>query len=222
MEKKGLKEAVLFQEFLKSEIGTVAELGGQLGIDNFIESVDIPRGWYSLKTACDGIIALNKVGMKAEYIKISSKYTDMVSMIIELWFRSSFIPLPTHVYRHQDNTNIQMSRLEKLNCKVGLLAKYIATKHISEKTTYSIIPSSLGIGTVTCYGELVTSRIQHTLYNTILYEQLITLYTKHFNIPHDVLKTEVSWKKIQSARKECRWVLIIFMTKWLSGNTTVI
>ena len=87
--------------------------------------------------------------MKAEYIKSSSKHVDMVSMITELWSRSSFIPLPTHVYGHQDNSNRQMSRLEKLNYKMDLMDKYIAIKQISEKTTYPRIPSSLGISTIT-------------------------------------------------------------------------
>ena len=61
-----------------------AELGGQLGITNFIESVDIPQREYSIKTACDGLAALNKFGMKVEYIKSLSKHVDMVSMISEL------------------------------------------------------------------------------------------------------------------------------------------
>ena len=88
-----------------------AELGGQLGIANVIESIDIPQEEYSIKIACNRLAALDKVGMKVEYIKSSSKHDDMVLMISELWSGLSFNPLPTHVYGHQDNSNRQMNRL---------------------------------------------------------------------------------------------------------------
>ena len=121
----------------------------------------------------------------------------MVLMISELWSRSSFNPIPTHVYRQQDNSKRKTSRLEKLSCKIDLIAKYIATKQIAEKITCQRTPFSLGIGTITCCGELVTSMIQQTLYNAILHERLINWYTKYYNIPHELIKTEVSWKIFQ-------------------------
>ena len=102
-----------------------------------------------------------------------------------------------------------MSRLEEFYCKMDLMVKYIATKEISEKTTYPIISSSLYIGTITCCGELVTSRIQHTLFNKILHAQFKNWYTKHFNIPHDLIKTELLWKTFQSTRKECKCGLVM-------------
>ena len=45
------------------------ELGGQLGIANFAACVDLPKMKYKIETPCDGLSALNKVGLKVEYIK---------------------------------------------------------------------------------------------------------------------------------------------------------
>ena len=70
-----------------------AELGGQLGIAVFIESIVMPEGDYHMTTVCDGLAALNNVGIDKEYIRCSLKHVDMISMITELWSLSSFTPI---------------------------------------------------------------------------------------------------------------------------------
>ena len=107
-----------------------AELGGQLAIATFVESVDVSQGNYYMKTACDGLAALNKVGINAEYIKCSAKHVDMISMISELLKDSSFTPLPAHVYGHQDASKKPLSMLAILNNNMDIMAKQIALNHI--------------------------------------------------------------------------------------------
>lgn len=70
-----------------------AELDGQLGTATCIESVDVPQGEYKIKTVCDRLGALNKVGLDKEYIKCSAKHVDMISMITDLWNKSKFTPM---------------------------------------------------------------------------------------------------------------------------------
>ena len=64
----------------------------------------MPHGEYEMKTACNELATLNKVGMYTEYIKCSSRHVKMVSMISELWYISPFAPKPEHVYGHQDTS----------------------------------------------------------------------------------------------------------------------
>lgn len=79
-----------------------AELDDQLGITVIVESVDVPQGAYQIKTVCDGLAALNKVGTGPEYVKGSAKYVDMISMISDMWNKSAITPMPKHVYVYQD------------------------------------------------------------------------------------------------------------------------
>ena len=48
-----------------------SELGGQLGIATFVASVNLPKGDYVLKTICDGLSAVNCVGLYKSHIKSS-------------------------------------------------------------------------------------------------------------------------------------------------------
>ena len=100
-----------------------AELGGQLGIAAFVESVDIPQGAYQLNTICDGLAALNKVGMDLEYVKCSAKNVDIISMITDLWNKFAFIPMPEYVYGHQDASKEPLSMLEILNTEMIVISK---------------------------------------------------------------------------------------------------
>ena len=123
-----------------------------------------------MKTACDGLAALNKVGVNAEYIKCSAKHVDMISMISELWNISSFTPLPEHVYGHQDTSKGPLSMLAILNNKMDVMAKQIALDYIGTRPMSIIVPTSLGIGTIICGGNLVTSRVQQTFYHSIMHD----------------------------------------------------
>ena len=101
-----------------------------------------------MKTACDGLDALNKVGIKAEYIKCSAKNFDMMSIISELWNDTSFTPLPSHVYVYQIASKGTLSILTMLNNEMDVMAKQIILDHIGTGSTNMVTPTSLGIGTI--------------------------------------------------------------------------
>ena len=82
--------------------------------------------------------------------------------------------------------------LKKLNFKMNIKAKSIAQEQIEECNPYPVLSTSLGIGSIICCGDLVKSWIQHTLYTTILNDQMVIWYSKKFSIPHGVLKTKSS------------------------------
>ena len=127
-----------------------------------------------MTTVCDGLAALNKVGIDKEYIRCSLKHVDMISMITELWSLSSFTPIQEHVYGHQDINDTSLTRQAKLNNEMDLMAKDIALEQIATDSTLWREPSTLGIGTIRCGGKLITSRTQQTLYTSILHDKLIS------------------------------------------------
>ena len=107
-----------------------AELGGQLGIAAFVEAVEVPEGQYEMKTVCDGLSALEKVGLDKEYIRSSAKHIDLISIISELWKKSPFSPILEHVYGHQNESLQPLSMHAQLNNKMDSMAKHIAMEHI--------------------------------------------------------------------------------------------
>ena len=121
--------------------------------------MDVPQGVYQLKTICDGLAALNKVGMDPEYVKCSAKHVDMISMITDLWNKSAFTPMLEHVYGHQDTSKELLSILTILNTKMDVMTKQIALEHISSETILQGTTSTLEMGSIKCRGELVTSKI---------------------------------------------------------------
>ena len=129
-----------------------------------------------MTTVCDGLAALNKVGLDKESIRCSSKHVDMISMITELWSMSCFTPIQEHVYGHQDEIDRPLTIQAKLNNKMDLMAKDIALEQIATDTTLWRDSSKLGIGSIRCGGKLITSCIQQTLYNRILHDKLISWY----------------------------------------------
>ena len=196
-----------------------AELGGQLGIASFNQSVVVPPGKYTMKTVCDGLAALEKVGVDKEYIRSSAKHIDMISIISDLWDQSPFSPLREHVYGHQDASLEPLTMLAKLNNKMDLMAKRIAVEHMESNAELQVVPTSMGIGTIICGDELISSRVQQSLYNCILHSKLVKWYSKTLDIPLSILKEHVSWNVFEKARHEGRPGLNTFMTKWISGDT---
>ena len=53
---------------------------------------------------------------------------------------------------------------------------------------------------------MITSRIQQSLYYTILHMVLIKQYSKQLQIPAVVIKNTVHWYSILKARKEARLI----------------
>ena len=77
----------------------------------------------------------------------------------------------------------------------------------------------LGLGNVTCNGVLISSRIQQSLYHSILHFKLVTRLAGllHINIP--MFRKTVHWKLLGTARKEVNHQTKIFMSKWVSSDT---
>ena len=63
-------------------------------------------------TTCDGIYALNKVGIDPEYILCSIEHIDLISIISSHWDKVVFAPIRVHVYGHQDNLNRPLTVLK--------------------------------------------------------------------------------------------------------------
>ena len=67
-------------------------------------------------------------------------------------------------------------------------------EHIERTSEHKVAPTSLGIGTITCGDELITSRVQQILYTCILHNKLVKWYSKTLNIPLNLLREQVSWR----------------------------
>ena len=109
--------------------------------------------------------------------------------------------------------------LAKLNNKMDLMAKRIAMEHMESNLEHQIVPTSLGIGTIICGDELISSNVKQSLYNCILHTKLVKWCSKSLGIPLSLLKAHVSWRVFEKARNEGRPGLNTFMTKWISGDT---
>ena len=130
--------------------------------------MDFPKGKYKTKTAYDGLSALNKVGLESEYIILSSKNVDIISS--ELWPTSPFLLVTEHVYGHQYTLKRPLTMLEKLSYKIDIKSKPIAQKQIEEGNPYPVLSTKVGIGSITCCGELVISLLIYLdEYNSWLY-----------------------------------------------------
>ena len=198
-----------------------SELGGQVGLASVITSIILPTDVRpNITIACDGEAAINRVNMDSNIIKANMTNVDMLAIISELWEDSTFSITKKHVYGHQDVLGRQLTSLESLNCRVDQWAKEIAQRHI-----HGLIPnltfhtSSLGYGTITCKGHLVTSKIQSTLYNQITKNNFIKALSKNTEVPRNFNTLSVNWWTFGKARKESSFNIQTFITKWLSGDT---
>lgn len=68
----------------------MSKLGGHLCIASFMSSTNLPKGKYTLKTVCGGVLASKRLGLDYSHTRCSSKHMDMVSIITELWDESDF------------------------------------------------------------------------------------------------------------------------------------
>ena len=194
------------------------ELAGQLGIAAILSHLQIETGNYRITTSCDRISALSRVGMSTDYIKCSMKHADVISYISSLWGNSNFTPNRVHVYGHQDDYTRPLTILEYLNCEMDELANLIARNQmIYNKKNF--ITTTLGLGSVSCNGKLIVSKIRASLYSTSLQQKNLTFLSDKLGIDNDSLVNDTSWKSYGYARKESSWSTQKFITKWMSGDT---
>ena len=109
--------------------------------------------------------------------------------------------------------------LKKLNCRIYSLAKDIAREEIRCPNLSTITHTTAGIDTISHDNSIATSRVQHILYSRMLHSNLVSWYSGKFGIDKELLTEQVHWRSSKLARKESRFGLSVFITKWLSGDT---
>ena len=101
-----------------------SELGRLLVLSTFISSITLPESIKpTITIGCDGLSALNQVGLDTTTIKANTKNADMISMINSLLNSSNFIIIKEHVYGHQDILHRPFTQIEKLNCRMDTAAR---------------------------------------------------------------------------------------------------
>ena len=198
-----------------------SELGGQLGLAAMASGIQLPNGISPIFTiACDGLSALNQVGTDKARIKAKLKHVDFISAISAMWEDAKFTLKKEHVYGHQDDLNLPLTNLEKLNCRMDIEAKAIAQAHICGNAAPPIFhPTKIGFGTVRIKNKLVTSRIQTSLYKHITHDALVHWVGKHSKPLLNLKAANIAWHSFQVARREASLGMKIFVTKWISGDT---
>ena len=121
--------------------------------------------------AYDGISALNKVGISKEYIKCNSTDVHLISITSALWRSSNFSALKAHVRGHKDSDEFfgPLTLMETMNWRMDALAKNIALSGIAGDSQPHTSPVTLAIGTITYAGNIITSHVQQSLYESILH-----------------------------------------------------
>ena len=200
-----------------------SELGGQCGIAVAVDCLVLPDPLtgepYHITTICDGLAALNKVGICKEYIKTSGKHVDLISIITSLWTSSSFTPTTEHIYAHQDENNVSpLSMKANLNCKMDSIAKVIAQLQIANRRNISFMKSGLGLGTVMLGKTIIASRMQSSLYTSIMPKKLVAWLANKYNFTPSSFQSNIEWYTLNKARRESSLPLKIFMTKWISED----
>ena len=97
---------------------------------------------------------------------------------------------------------------------MDILAKKIDMEQVHSKAPITAHDTSLDLGTIRCGGDLISSRIQQSLYSTVLHKGILREYASKLNIPDSVLQEITHWTALHKARKEANLSLKIFMTKW--------
>ena len=138
------------------------------------------------------------------------KDTDITSIISSVWSRSTFIPIPEHVNAHRDDLNRPLVLGEESNCRMNEKAKSIAWIHIELKRHLPSFPSSsLGLGTIICHGNLISSKFQRYLMYHIMYGKMTQNLSSNLDISSDILHKTVSWKCLGKARKKANGLMVL-------------
>jgi len=197
-----------------------SELGGLLGLATIISGIILPPTIKpTITIGCDGLSALNQVGLDTTIIKARMKNVDMISIINSLLSTSKFAVNREHVYGHQDDLHRPLTQIETLNCRMDTAAKSIALARINgESPVPQFKPTQIGYGTITCNGLLIPSRVQTSLYAHITHNSMIKWLEAHSSL--DTSKVNIHWPSLAKARKEASFSLTLFITKWLSGDTS--
>ena len=175
-----------------------SELGGQVGIVSFLHSILLPPSTKPpithITTICDGLSALNQVGLSGHLIKVKHKHADLVSLLSSLWQLSGYSHTKEHIKAHQDDLYGPLTLKASLNCKMDALAKHIAMVQISSQQLYtSFTPTNLGFGTVTCHGHWISSKMQQNMYHHVVQANLLNKLAGALNINVSLLHDWINW-----------------------------
>ena len=99
------------------------------------------------------------------------------------------------------------------------LAKDIAMQYMHTRQKLKFTSTSLGFGTVRCNGVIIGSRLQQSLYYSILDTQLVKRLSILLHIPQAFLINNIHKQVLTTARKEARLATKIFISKWISKDT---
>ena len=197
-----------------------SEVAGQTGIALFLSSILLPDNIVpNITSACDGESALYQSRTTKESVRSSTQHVDLLSITADAWSNSSFTLHKEHVRGHQDDLGRPLSDLEILNCEMDVDAKQFATTHIAQgKPPLPILPSQKGLGTIYIRQNMVVSKIQHTLYTTILHNKFVDRLEIKFGTSALTFNSLVNWQSFRTARKSATFSLQKFISKWINGN----
>ena len=150
---------------------------------------------------------------------MKQKHSDPISLTSSVWSSTNYKITKEHVKAHQDDIHKELTIQETLNCRMDTLAKDIATTYMQTSHRVKFSPSSLGFGTVKCNGVVIGSRLQHSLYKSILHSKMVARFSILLHIPETTLIDTVNWRVLNTARKEARLPIKIFISKWISKDT---
>ena len=197
-----------------------SEVAGQTGIALFLSSLLLPDNVSPIITsACDGKSALSQSKDDTEFIRSSTQHVDLLSITADAWSKSPFQLRKVHVRGHQENLGRPLTTMEIVNCEMDEDAKELATSHISQGyPPLQTRSSTKGIGTIYIRNKMVVSRIQNTLYTSILHHNFVDRVAKKFGTDPIIFDELVNWKSFGLARKSAPFSLQKFISKWINGD----
>ena len=197
------------------------ELGGLLGIADITKSLSSVRnsGPFLLTNACDNLEAVKKIVVPKATVQQTWKSVDLIAQILDIWQLQQGIPLPKHVYAHQDDKRMgPLSFLEHLNVKMDHLAKRIAISNFT-RPPRNMPPSSLGLGTIRVGTDTIVSSIQRSMTGNILHKDMVVYLADRWELDEAQFQTVVHWRCLAKARKQATFPIQKFISKWVSEDT---
>ena len=197
-----------------------SEVAGQAGIALFLSSLLLPcNATPIIKSACDGLSALNQIKTETDEVRQSSQHGDLLSITADAWAQSQFTLLKEHVRGHQDDVQRPLTVLETINCEMDFDAKLVATQYIHNGCPPTrFTPSTKGMGTITIRNQLVCSKIQQSLYQSVLHHNFVDRIAEKFGSDPITFDELTNWKAYKLARKSARFAIQKFISKWISGD----
>ena len=104
-----------------------------------------------------------------------------------------------------DMSSPSLAILETLNCRIDLLIKNIAIDHIYKTKPTTTYATTQGLGIVLCEENLVTSKIQQSLYYCIHEAELCEHTAEKLKVPYELLYNTVDWHSLKKSGEEARF-----------------